>query len=78
MDKVLLILFVALGVVALILGCLLMRSITNDIEKFEESESAADFVGQVYSAVEPLRTAVTEQHPKFSGVMLAVRAAEVA
>jgi len=52
MDKLVVIIFVAIGVLALVLGCVLMIGMINDM--------ATDFSGQVYSTAEPSEAAVTE------------------
>lgn len=59
MDKFVLILFVSLGVLALVLGCVLMVGMMNDMEKWEENNTATDTSSQAYSTAQPLEATVT-------------------
>lgn len=59
MDKYVLILFVLLGILMLVIGCVLMAGLMNDMEKWEENDIATDTSGQAYSTEQPLEATVT-------------------
>lgn len=59
MDKFVLILFVLLGILMLVIGCVLMAGLMNDMEKWEENDIATDTSGQAYSTEQPLEATVT-------------------
>ncbi len=72
MDKLLVILFVAIGVLALVLGCVLLNGLMNDMEKWEENDIATDSSAQVYSTAEAL-----EANVPGSGYSLFLTGAEI-